>query len=175
MLVYGALHQVFLLARHSCCSSGCTFPKWDMVLQEGSILQCHVKCGCFASFHSREAKKPPVFGLNCATWSPLLIYSSDHLVGVIKNWQLSAFSGASLIKGADSVSRCSAMMETRQKQVLWFPERRGGDGDDDRETSPFTKILESFCQIPQGTDHSGGSNSWIVVGSYPGEPSVCRR
>lgn len=124
---------------HWCCSSGCTFQKWGNVFQsslpklsELIILQCHFKWGCFASFHSRKSRQlcPPFSSFDlCQMLPSLCIFSSAQFVKLIKKMLLSA-----LTRAADSVSRCLAMVKTKQKQVLWFLatcERKGGEEGDD--------------------------------------------
>lgn len=139
---YVMLYKVSQLARHSCYSSGCTFPKWGNQgqsslpkLSEQIILQCHFKWGCFVSFHSRKSQLCPSFSSFdlCQMLPSLCIFSTVQAVQLIKN---AAFCSlwAPLTTLTDSVLRCLAMIETKQKQVFWFLttcERKGGGEDDD--------------------------------------------
>lgn len=169
VLVHSMLCKVSLLARNSCCSSGCTFPKWGNVLQEQIILQCHFKWGCFASFHSTKSKQlcPSFCSFDvCQMLLLLCIFSSDHCVQLIKKCELSMLSEAF----------------SSEKQSLWWRPNKNKFSDFQphigerverslfpKPLTPFIEMLETFCQIPGRKDHSG-----LTTAGFSGAETLCR-
>lgn len=95
VLVHSMLCKVSQLARHSCCSSGCTFPKWGNVLQsalpnlsEQMILQCHFKWGLFCELSFQKNRDNSVLRFPscdpCQMLPSLGVLSSAQSVQLIK-------------------------------------------------------------------------------------------